>query len=55
MAQEHRDNPSLTGCWKLVEKGRAGFVVNDNLLLIHRTKILGQDVYQLVVPESRMF
>jgi len=52
VAQEQRDDPSLTGCWKLAEKGRAGFVVKDNLLY-HRTKILGQDVYQLVVPESR--
>jgi len=42
----------LTGCWKLADKGRAGFVVKDNLFY-HRTKILGQDVYQLVVPYSR--
>ena len=44
VAQEQRDDPSLTGYWKLAEKGRAGYVVNDNLLY-HRTKILGQDVY----------
>jgi len=42
----------LTGCWKLADTGRDGFVVKDNLLY-HRTKVLGQDVYQLVVPESR--
>ena len=29
VAQEQRDDPSLTGCWKLAEKGRAGFVVKD--------------------------
>ena len=52
VAQEQRDDPSLTGCWKLADKGRAGFVVKDNLLY-HRTKILSQDVYQPVVPESR--
>jgi len=52
VAKEQRDDPSLAGCWKLADKGRAGFVVKDNLLY-HRTKILGQDVYQLVVPESR--
>ena len=52
VAQEQRDGPSLSGCWKLAEKGRAGFVLKDNLLY-HRTKILGQDLYQLVVPESR--
>jgi len=52
VAQEQRDDATLTGCWKLADKGRAGFVVKDNLLY-HRTKILGQDVYQLVVPESR--
>ena len=38
VAQEQR--PSLAGCWKLAEKGRAGFVVKDNLLY-HRSKILG--------------
>jgi len=27
VAQEQRDDPSVTGCWKL-----AGFVVKDNLL-----------------------
>jgi len=43
VAQEQRDDPSLTGCWKLAEKRRAGFVVKDNLLY-HRTRILGQDV-----------
>jgi len=37
VAQEQRDDPSLTGCWKLADKGRAGFVVKDNLLY-HRTK-----------------
>jgi len=52
VAKEPRDDPSVTGCWKLADKGRAGFVVKDNLLY-HRTRILGQDVYQLVVPESR--
>ena len=46
VAKEPRDDPSLTGCWKLADKARAGFVVKD-------TKILGQDVYQPVVPESR--
>jgi len=52
VAQEQRDDTSLSDCWKLAEKGRTGFVVKDNLLY-HRTKILGQDVYQLVVPENR--
>jgi len=52
VAEEQRDDPSLAGCWKLADKGRVGFVAKDNLLY-HRTNILGQDVYQLVVPESR--
>jgi len=52
VVQEQRDDSSLAGCWKLAEKGRAGFVVKDNLLY-HHTKSLGQDVYQLVVPECR--
>ena len=52
MAHEQRNDPSLNGCWKLAEKGRAGFLVKDNLLY-HRTKILGQDVFQLVVRKSR--
>ena len=42
----------MTGCWKLTDKGCARFVVKDNLPY-HRTKILGQDVYKLVVLESR--
>jgi len=52
VAKEQCDDPFLTGCWKPADKGRAGFVVRDNLLY-HCTKILSQDVYQLVVPESR--
>ena len=52
LAQEQRNDQSLTGCSKLVEKGRAGFVVKDNSLY-HRTKTLGQDIYQLVMPDSR--
>jgi len=52
VAQEQRDDPSLTGCWKLADKGCARFVVKDNLPY-HRTKILGQNVYKLVVPKSR--
>jgi len=52
VAKEQCDDPSLTGCWKLADKDRAGFVVKYNLLY-HSTRILGQDVYRLVVPESR--
>jgi len=52
VAQEQRNNPSLFGCWTLADKGRAGFLVQDNLLY-HHIKILGQDVYQHVVPENR--
>ena len=28
VAQKQRDDPSLTGCWKLADKGRVGFVVS---------------------------
>ena len=52
VAQEQRNDPSLSGCWKLADKGRAGFLVKDNLLY-HHIQIMGQDFYQLVVPESR--
>jgi len=51
VAQEQHNDPSLSGCWNLADKSRAGFLVQDNLLCHHIT-ILGQDVYQLVVPES---
>jgi len=51
VAQEQHDDPSLTGYWKLAEKGRAGSAMKDNVLY-HRTKILDQNIYLHVVPES---
>ena len=39
VAKEQRNDKSLTGCWKLAERGRGGFVAKDNVLY-HRTKIL---------------
>jgi len=50
--QEQRNDKSLTGCWKLAERGKGGFVVKDGILY-HRAKILGQSFLQLVVPVSR--
>jgi len=36
VAQEQRNDPSLTGCWKLAEKCRAGFLVNDCCITVQR-------------------
>ena len=52
VVQEQRNDKSLTGCWKLAERGKGGFVVKDGILF-HRAKILGQSFLQLVVPVSR--
>jgi len=52
VAKEQRNDKSLTGCWKLAERGRDGPVVNDNVLY-HRAKILHQSFLQLVVPSGR--
>ena len=51
-AQEQREDKSLSGWWKLAERGRGNFVVKDNLFY-HHEKILGQSCLQLVVPTSR--
>ena len=50
--KEQHDDKSLSGCWKLAERAKAGFLV-QNGLLYHRAKILGQSFLQLVVPQSR--
>ena len=42
VAQEQRNDPSLSGCWKLADKGRAGFLVQDNLLYHHISPDLRQ-------------
>ena len=52
VADEQRADVTLKGCFKLAEKGKGRFVVCEGLLY-HQDRILGQDVSQLVVPESR--
>ena len=49
MVQEQYDDPSLTGCWKLAEKGRAGFVVNDNLCNNNTNTNTNDNVYGAVI------
>ena len=50
--KEQHDDKSLSGCWKLAERGKAGLLLHNGLLY-HRAKILGQSFLQLVVPQSR--
>ena len=52
LIKEQRDDPSLSVCWKLHEKGKGNFdVVNG--LLVRRDKILGHEITQLVLPIGR--
>ena len=50
LIKEQRDDETLRGCWKLAERGRGSFLIDDGILY-RREKILGQSFQQLVVPE----
>ena len=52
VAQEQQNDETLKGCFKLAERGKGHFVIHNGLLY-HQDKILGQAVFQLVVPKSR--
>ena len=52
LIKEQRDDETLRGCWKLAERGRGNFLIDDGVLY-RREKILGQPFQQLVVPKGR--
>ena len=52
LIKAQRNDPSLSTCWKLSEKGKGGFVV-ENGVLMRKDKILGQEIKQLVLPQER--
>jgi hypothetical protein len=49
---EQKEDPTLCASWKLWERGKGNFEVVNGVLL-HRDKILGHDVKQLVLPQGR--
>ena len=52
ISKEQHEDGTLIGCFKLAERGKGNFVVANDLLY-HRDQVLGQTVWQLVVPKSR--
>jgi len=52
LIKEQRDDETLRRCWKLAERGRGSFLIDDGILY-RREKILGQPFQQLVVPKGR--
>ena len=51
LIKEQRDDETLRGCWKLAERGRGNFLIDEGVLY-RREKILGQPFQQLVVPKG---
>ena len=51
LIKEQRDDETLRGCWKLAERDRGSFLIDDGVLY-RREKILGQPFQQLVVPKG---
>lgn len=51
LAEEQKNCPTLQECWKLAERNKGNFFVEDGLLF-HRDVILGHRVKQLVLPEG---
>ena len=52
LIKEQRDDETLRECWKLAERGRGSFLIDDGVLY-RSEKILGQPLQQLVVPKGR--
>ena len=52
VAKEQREDTTLTGCFKLAKCGKGGFLLIDNLLYRKKT-VVGETIFQLVVPFSR--
>ena len=52
LIREQKDDLSLQGAWKLAQRNRGGFLVQDGVLY-HRATVLEQSYLQLVVPSTR--
>jgi len=52
LIKEQRNDETFRGCWKLAERGRGNFLIDDGVLY-RREKILGRPFQQLVVPKGR--
>lgn len=49
---EQQSDPTLLKCWKLHEKGKGNFMVIEGVLM-HKDKLLGREMQQLVLPHPR--
>jgi len=52
LIMEQQTDPSLCQCFSLMERGKGDYYLQNGILL-HKEKIAGQDISQLVVPMSR--
>jgi len=52
VAKEQREDETLKGCFKLAASGKGGFLLLDNLLY-HKKSVMGEVIFQLVVPQAR--
>ena len=52
LMREQREDPTLTGCWKLAKLNKNGFHI-DNGLLFHVESMFGRKIEQLCVPVNR--
>jgi len=52
VAQKQREDETLNGCFKLAKEGKGGFIIMDDLLY-HKKSVMGQIIFQLVVPQPR--
>jgi len=52
LVKEQHEDLSLRGCWNLAKQCKGNFIIVDGLLM-HQDTVVGQDVRQLVVPQSR--
>jgi len=50
--KEQHEDRSLTNCWSLAKRHKAGYFVRDNILY-RKEKILGQEFEQLCLPKTR--
>jgi len=52
LIKEQTDDSTLRACWKLWERGKGNFEV-ENGVLMRRDKLLGHDIKQIVLPQGR--
>ena len=52
LIKEQCDDESLKACWKWAENGKGNMFLHDGMLM-HKDRILGQELRQLVVPKGR--